>query len=232
MLARIKLAALAGAVALVLGCTGPFLPVRFLPRGGTGDGLHRVLTNRVDAAYLKPGARFAGYDALLIDPVRVSYKTEPPPRGSVALSPDAVERMKRIFRQCFDRELVESGDFGLAPEPGPSVLRISGRIVNLVVDAIPDRVGEGYQVNDTGEMTLALDVRDSVTGEPLVRVVDRRAIRPAGAGLGVLYQSSNVRNWGAMEDVFCDWASILREGLDELRELSEVPELPELPAPN
>jgi hypothetical protein len=103
------------------------------------------------------------------------------------------------------------------------VLRISGRIVNLVVDAIPDRVGEGYQVNDTGEMTLALDVRDSVTGEPLVRVVDRRAIRPASAAIGRLYESSNVRNWGAMEDVFCDWALTLREGLDELRDLPAVP---------
>jgi len=226
VVARIKLAALAGAIALGVSCTGPFLPVRFLPRGGTGDGLHRVLSNRVDAAFLKPGARFAAYDALLIDPVRVSYKTEPPPRGSVALSPDAVERMKRIFRQCFDRQLVESGDFGLAPEPGPGVLRISGQVVNLVVDAIPDRGGEAYLVNDTGEMTLALDVRDSVTGEHLVRVVDRRAIRPASVALGRLYESSTVRNWGALEDVFCSWALTLREGLDELRELPAVPAAP------
>jgi hypothetical protein len=140
-----------------------------------------------------------------------------------------MERLKRIFQRCFDRELAKSEDFRLASEPGPGVLRISGQIVDLVVDAPPDRDGERHLVLDTGEMTLALDVRDSATGEALARVVDRRAIRPAGAGLGALYPSSSVRNWGAIEDVFCDWAWILREGLDELREL---PALPALPAPN
>ena len=225
-----RLAALAGAVALCTSCTGPFRPIRYDPSGATGDGLHRVRSNRVGAAFLKPGARFAGYDALLIDPVRVSQKTEPrPPRGSVALDSAAMERVKRIFRRCLDRELVQSDAYSVASVPGPGVLRISGQIVDLVVDALPDRVGERNFVPDTGEMTLALDVRDSLTGEPLARVLDRRAIRPAGAGLGALYQSSNVRNWGAMEDVLCDWASILREGLDELREL---PEVPAVPAPN
>jgi len=228
--AWMRLATLAGAVALSASCTGPFLPVRWVPSGGTGDGLHRVRTNRVGAAFLKPGARFAAYDSLLIDPVRVSHKTEPqPPPGSVALDASAMERLKRIFQRCFDRELVQSDDFRAASEPGPGVLRVSGQIVDLVVDAPTDRAGERSFVLDTGEMTLAIDVRDSVTGEPLVRVVDRRAIRPAGVGLGTLYQSSAVRNWGAIEDVVCDWALILREGLDELREL---PEVPELPAPN
>jgi hypothetical protein len=224
VIAWIKLAALAGAVVLLVSCTGPFLPVRWVPRGATGDGLHRVQSKEVDAAFLRPGARFGGYHALLIDPVRVSHKTEPrPPRGSVALDPAAMERVKGIFRSCLDRELVQSGDFSIASEPGPGVLRVSGQIVDLVVDAIPNRIGERYYVTDTGEMTLALDARDSVTGEPLARVVDRRAIRPAGAGLGDLYLSSTVRNWGAMEDVFCEWAEILRAGLDELRELSAVP---------
>jgi len=186
-----------------------------------------VRSNRVGVAFLKPGARFAGYEALLIDPVRVSHKTEPrPPPGSVALDAAAMERVKRIFQWCFDRELVQSGEFTVASEPGPGVLRVSGQIVDLVVEAPPDQVGERSYVSDTGEMTLALDVRDSVTGEPLARVIDRRTIRPAGAGLWELYQSSNVRNWGAIEDVFCDWASILREGLDELGELPEVPALP------
>jgi len=217
-------------VALSASCTGPFRPVRYEPGGATGDGLQRVRSNRVDVGFLKPGARFSAYDALLIDPVRVSYKTEPrPPPGSSVLDPAAMERLKRIFQRCFDRELAKSEDFRLASEPGPGVLRVSGQIVDLVVDAPPDRVGERYLVLDTGEMTLALDVRDSVTGEALARVVDRRAIRPAGVGLGTLYPSSSVRNWGAIEDVFCDWALILREGLDELREL---PELPALPAPN
>jgi hypothetical protein len=150
------------------------------------------MTKRVGAAFLKPGARFAGYDALLIDPVHVSHKTEPrPPRGSVTLDPGKLDRVKGIFLRCFDRELVQSGDFALASEPGPGVLRVSGRIVDLVVEVPPDRIRERYFVTDTGEMTLALDVRDSVTGEALVRLVDRRAIRPAGVGHGDLYQSSD-----------------------------------------
>jgi hypothetical protein len=73
-------------------------------------------------------------------------------------------------------------------------------------------------------MTLILDVRDSLTREPLARVADRRAIQPATGGAGRVYRSTPVRNWGEVRNRMHRWASLLREGLDYLKQLPEVPQ--------
>ena len=96
--------------------------------------------------------------------------------------------------------------------------------MNLSVDVPPYRGGELNFVLAAGEMTLMLDVRDSVTREPLARVADRRAIQPASAGPGRVYYSNPVRNWGEVRSRLQRWARLLREGLDHLKQVPEVPE--------
>ena len=103
------------------------------------------------------------------------------------------------------------------------MLRLSGRIVNLVVNVPPTRGREADFVQNAGEMTLILVMRDSQTGELLGRVADRRAIRPGSAGLSMVWESGSVRNWGAVRDVFSNWARMLRHALDDLREVPHVP---------
>jgi hypothetical protein len=73
-------------------------------------------------------------------------------------------------------------------------------------------------------MTLILDVRDSLTREPLARIADRRAIQPASSGAGRVFYSNPTRNWGEVRDRMQRWASLLRQGLDYLKQLPEVPE--------
>ena len=144
-------------------------------------------------------------------------------RRSYPLSFDHTERLKRIFQQAMERETARGDQFEIADSAGPRVLRLSGRIVNLVVNVPPTRGGEADFVQNAGEMTLILDMRDSQTGEPLGRVADRRAIRPDSAGLSMVWESGPVRNWGAVRDLFSNWARILRHALDDLREVSQVP---------
>jgi len=225
---------LATAALLATACSsaGP-PPIEYKTSGDlpvTADGLHRIHSVRVAAAYLKPGASFANYKQIVIDPVTVSYKSPPRnattsnrSRGNFALSETNMDRLKRTFQEVFEEELAKSQDYRITREPGPDALRVTGHIVDLVVDAPPQR-GSTYDfVMKAGEMTIILDVRDSLTGEPLARVADRRAIRPASGGASTLHYSTPVRAWSDVRARFRIWASLLREGLDELNQLPEVP---------
>jgi len=222
-------------VCLAVACAQPSPTIRYETSGDlpvTADGLHRIQSTRLSAVYLKPGASFAGFDAILVDPVTVSYKSAPQrataanrSRGNFALNESQMDRLKRIFQEAFESELGKSEEFAFVTEPGPTTLRVSGHIVDLVVDAPPQQGSRDRDfVMSAGEMTLILDVRDSLTREPLARVADRRAIQPATGGAGRVYRSTPVRNWGEVRSQMQRWASILREGLDYLKQLPEVPE--------
>jgi len=218
---RLPALALALALALGTGCAAPPPTVEYQAKGDgpdTADGLYRVRTRRVGAAFLKPGASLADYDSVLIDPVTVSYKL-----SSSTLDAETMARFKRIFQEVFEGQLSRSQVFAVVSGPGPRALRVSGHIVNLVVTVPRFRAGETSFVLDSGEMTLVLDVRDSRTGEPLARIADRRLIRPTSAGVVGGFQSNAVNNWGAVRDVFTEWARFLREGLDGLHELTFPP---------
>jgi hypothetical protein len=232
--------AAAALVAAACSTSAP-APIEYRTRGElpvTADGLHRIHSMRVAAAYLKPGASFADYKQIVIDPVTVSYKSPPRKatasnrsRGNFALSDEDMDRLKRMFQEVFEEELAKSEDYRLATEPGADALRVTGHIVDLVVDVPPQRGATYNFVMKAGEMTLIMDVRDSITGEPLARVADRRAVRPAAGGPSTLYYSTPVRSWGEVRRRFQTWASLLREGLDELNQLPEVPLPSEAPAP-
>jgi hypothetical protein len=229
-----------GAVALALtalaGCGGPPPGIEFdatAEHAQTADGLHRVKARRIGAAWLRPGASFAAYDAVLFDPVSVSYKS--PPRsassgkkdrsrsGNFALGDENTARLRRIFQEAFEKQLGESDVFSVASEAGPNVLRVSGQIVDLVVN-VPRQSGrDRLFVMDAGEMTLILDVRDSLSGRALARIADRRAIRPTSAGATRVYESGPVNNWSAVRQITNDWARFLRQGLDDLGSLSVQP---------
>jgi hypothetical protein len=227
-----------GVVALVIavlaGCGSP--PPREVEfdataeHAETADGLVRVKARRVGAAWLRRGASFAGYDAVLFDPVSVSYKSPPrsqsssrDQRGNFALGDENTQRLKRIFQESFENQLGRSELFSVVSEAAPNVLRVSGHIVDLVVN-VPRQTGsDRLFVLNSGEMTLILDVRDSQTGRAMARIADRRAIRPGSAGAAQAFESGPVNNWSAVRQITNDWARFLREGLDDLRKLSLEP---------
>lgn len=216
-------AILSTALVLALACATTAQPVRFETGADgpdTADGLYRVRTTRIAAAFLKPGADFARYDKVIIDPVTVSYKS-----GQAGLSSEAMQRLKDIVHQAFARQLGRSSVYSVVTEPGPSTLRVTGRLVDLVVSAPPPRGRDTMFVVEAGQMTLLLDVRDSQSGEPLARIADRRAVRPESAAIGGMFQSTAVNDWGAVREIADRWARVLRDGLDDLHTLP-VPAAP------
>jgi hypothetical protein len=225
---------------LSLGCTVPLwfdVHGRSAEQELTADGLYRVEVWKVSAVYLKLGASFSDYDAVVFDPCTVAYKDPPEQKtlfrreiGNYLLDADSRSRLQRTLDEVFARELDKSEIFRVATEPEPGVLRLSCRIVDFVWE-VPDAIGgESFFVHRTGEMTLVMNVADAPSGTLLARIADRRDIRPIGAALGGGFESRPTNNWTGVRDVSLRWAQIVRETLDSLHSAAEQSPAEDSPA--
>ena len=205
----------------------------------TADGLRRVQTRRVGAAFVRPGASLGTYRRIKVADITVSYQRPPrvgsdraqvrrgDSRSNYALSDSKMQWLEDEFQKIFVDEFGKSEVFEVVDEPGPDVLLVAGHIVDLVVET-PREAASGRDsvyVKESGRMTLILDVRDSQSNAALARIADRRAVQAGGGGT-MAYQSNAVSNTSAVRMLFRRWARQLREALDGLHQLPEIPEAP------
>ncbi len=217
-----------------LGCAGS-APGGIHYASGNGavtpDGLHRVDWEPFKITFVKPGADLQRYGKVLVEEVTVAYKTPPRPgqlqryaiAPNYALPDSAIASMKRYFHEAFVKALGKSQSFSVTDSPGPDVLLISGRILNLKIAVPPERdqaMDETDYASSSGQMTLVLDARDSTSGEPLVRVGQARAIQLNDGGW---HEVDPVTNSAAVRQVFQTWAEDLRRELDQFHALPELP---------
>jgi hypothetical protein len=128
-----------------------------------------------------------------------------------------------MFAKQFTR-----GGFSVVREPGPGVLRISGHVVDLVLTARLDpeeQAGSSEFVTSFGDLTLLIDVRDSVRDEPLLRTLDRQPISRYPL-LTRAERNSTGANLSAQRDVFGHQALLLQQEIIELRQLGRLPAPP------
>jgi hypothetical protein len=114
---------------------------------------------------------------------------------------------------AFTEELALSEVFTIVTEPGPDVLLIQGILLD-VVSFIPEQRAGRSEVflSRIGEVTVVLEIRESVSGAILARAVERRAAENAGATMS---RSNTVTNSAEFRRIARRWATVLREGLDE-----------------
>lgn len=190
----------------------------------TWDGLLQVKTKRFDLVYLAPGASFAGYTKVKLDPTEVSfeknwrrdYNTQ-----GVGISRDISEKdvqkavtqgvaaVSDIFKEEFTK-----GGYPVVTEAGPDVLWLRTGVLNVRVSA-PDTMDPGRTytfANDAGEATYFIEVRDSQTGALLGRAVDRRIV-----GDNTYGQRNRVTNRMDFRRVVERWAELSIRGLNELK---------------
>jgi hypothetical protein len=122
--------------------------------------------------------------------------------------------LSSLFREVFSRTL-EKGGYELVSERAEDVLLLKPAIINLDVVA-PDTMdanrGNSYS-ETTGEMTLYLELYDSVTDDLIAKALDRKIDRQTG-----YFQWQNrVTNRAAANRILQVWANVLKEGLDEAR---------------
>jgi hypothetical protein len=192
------------------------------PGSVTGDGLHRVRWSELGNEWLKPGTSLAGYSGIVLDPIRVSYHTQQgqaidPHATPYIPTADEIEAIEHYYQETFVKEL-SGGAFRVVAGPGPGVLRITGRIVDLSMaqpQASQLEPDEQVYSATAGELTLLLDVRDAQSGAPLLRSAGRFpvAVDPVQGA----EDDDPTMTAAALRQTFAHEAVLLRQRLVELR---------------
>lgn len=182
----------------------------------THDGLHLVEGTGFQAFYMKPGASLAGYDQLKILECFVAFKKhwqqEQMDRGARLVTPRVMDEIKqglsKEFHAVFVKEMQREGPYRVVDETGPKVLILRPAIIDLDVE-VPDAMDEAGETTfaaSSGQMTLYLELYDSVTSDLIARLIDSEA----DPGLGTIEWQNSVTNREAADRILKRWADRLR----------------------
>ena len=185
-------------------------------------GLQRVQMPGMDVAYRRPGANLAQYRSVLLRPVGVSFQRNwehhlAETSGSRIPARDlqhVVDDLSTVVRAQVGREL-ERGGYALVDAPGPDVLEIDLRVTELFLNApdIPSAAQTRSYTQSFGEMNLVADLRDSVSGEVLMSVLDRNL----GRDFDTFRRTTRVENTHEVGLAAQSWAAVLRRQLELAR---------------
>ena len=170
----------------------------------TVESYRRVPDARVDQAYVKPGVDFSRYSRLYAWPLEIYYAD-----GASAPRPEALERMREIFRKAFLDELGE--DYEIAAKPAADALGVRASLVDLrsgpMTEDLPIQ-GRLRTLVANGQLTFLMELSDSRSGEILARAADRE--KPP-----LTEPAVPETDWEAAVREARRWAKLFREFLDD-----------------
>lgn len=133
------------------------------------EGLQRAPSNR-GVLLVKPNHNIGGYDQVLFNPVRVDFRSSRNrlPEKDVVLLSESLEN--------FLRRRAGQAQVSVASGPGPCAMSMSFSILNISVeDGLLERESASRTgfVRSMGAVSLEVVIRDSVSGEALLRFTER-----------------------------------------------------------
>jgi hypothetical protein len=189
----------------------------------TEEGLHRVHDSKLAIVYAEPGASLAQYKKVWLMDAYVAFKKNwarnqrTKSAQPMRVSSKDIENIKNTLAKEFHlvfSDALEEGGFELVEEGADDVLLVRPAIINLDVNA-PDTPSAGRSTTYTssaGEMTLYIELYDSVTGDLIVKALDRRV---DNAYAGFYTWTNSVTNKAAADRILKGWAEILVKALQE-----------------
>lgn len=204
------------AAALVLGGTAQAKKDE-LPETTT-EGLRLATNNKHRIVYVADDVDFKQYSKVYIVDCAVAFKKNwqrDYNRNERDLSRQVrdsdVTRIKNNlaaeFKKVFTETMTEQG-IEVVTEAGPDVIILRPAIINLVVNA-PDirSAGRAYQfTGDPGQMTLYLELYDSVSSAMLAKIMDAQ---DAGRRTPTMNYTTSVSNIAAADRILKGWATEL-----------------------
>ena len=188
----------------------------------TLDGLQHIKDSNLAMVYAEPGIDFSQYNRVYLDDAYIAFKKNWQ-RGQNRGTPNKVTasdmakikaELALLFRDVFTKTL-EDGGYELVTERATDVLLVKPAIVNLDVIAPDTKSAANAQTysESAGEITLYLELYDSLTDDLIAKALDRQEDRQTG-----YFQWQNrVSNRAAANRILQVWADVLKEGLDEAR---------------
>ncbi len=213
------------ALILILGGAMSLAVAKDLPKT-SHDGLELQENTKLRAVYLKPGATLAQYDRVAILDCYVAFAKhwERDYNDDAVGFEDRVSKKdmenikKRVaaeFKKIFIKELEEKG-YEVVTMGAEDVLVVRPSIMNLEVTA-PDLMTPGMSSNfvaSAGQMTLYMELYDSVTSDIIARIIDPEAGRGLG-GMG--FRANRVTNTQEEDQILRRWADALRSHLGDVQ---------------
>ena len=194
------------------------------------DGLTRVKHKTLDAAYFDTQSDLSVYRQVAIADIEVEFRKnwqrdQNRTRRDVQhqITDEDMDRMRSEvaaeLRDVFTQEL-EEGGYPVVGSAGEDVLLISPKIVDLDIwapDVYQRSAGRttAYTEN-SGYLTLNMDLADSESEAVIGRVIDRRR----GRGDMTVRQTNLVTNKQDARRVMRRWAWVVRDALDEARSIN------------
>jgi Protein of unknown function (DUF3313) len=187
------------------------------------DGLALVEKDGWGEIYANPAVDWSVYTQIQLEDATVAFRRHwqrDQNRGDpFKVKNSDVENIKRElseqFREVFTEELTQNGGYVMSDVAGENVLMIKPSIVDLNI-AAPDTM-RSYRsrqyTESSGEMTLKLELYDSVTGDLLATASDRKE----SIYRGYLQWTTGVSNRADSHRMLQQWAQSLRERLDTAR---------------
>jgi hypothetical protein len=198
----------------------------------TPEGMVLLKDTKVRAAYAMPGASLDQYTKVALLDCYVAFRKdwERDYNRSATLqnrvSADDMERIKQAladeFKKIFTEELQEKGGYEIVDYTGDDVLIIRPALYDLDVTA-PDTRTSGLNrtvVTSAGQMTLFMELYDSVSGSIIARIFDPQA---ADRG-GIAMQANSVTNRAEADRMLRKWARLLGDHLGTVENATERPE--------
>lgn len=202
----------------------PAIAAKDAPPQVSEDGLHLVKQTKSRLVYKRPDATFTQFKRVAILECTVQFsqrwlkdynssQRDPSRKIGTKDLDHAKADLSAQFKKIFTDELATKGGYQIAEQAAPDVLVLRPALVNIQVSA-PDLMSAGSSVTfvqDSGQMTLYLELWDSSTNTILARVMDARASNEAHG-----QRANSVSNKAAADSIMRAWAKELRERLDEV----------------
>ena len=188
------------------------------------EGLELVEKDRGGEIYADPDIDWSVYTQIMLDPATVAFRRnwqrDQNRYHSFKVRARDMEKIKtemsELFDDVFTKELSETGGYTIADQSGDEVMRIKPAIVDLDVYAPDTQSSPGRTTQFTesaGKMTLKLEIYDSVTGDLIALLSDRRE----APRRGYMQWTTSVSNRAEAQRMLQRWAKDLVKRLDEAR---------------
>jgi len=189
------------------------------------EGMELIKDTKYTTIYADPGADLGDYTQILLQDASVAFKknwqrdqNRSTRSASHRVNESDMDRIKMdvstLFREVFTDELVDGG-YQLVEQAGDDVLMVKPAIVDLDVIA-PDlrtATSTASYSESAGEMTLELELYDSVTNDKIATAKDRKR----DFQRGYVEWRTSVSNRATARRMMSSWARAFREQLDDAR---------------
>jgi hypothetical protein len=192
------------------------------------DGLVKIKSEKMDLAWLLPGADFRPYTKVIVNRTSVAFKqnwlknynynAQLGDRVSQAQADKIMAAAQTNFDDIFVAAFRKAG-YQVVTKAGPDVLRVNSGILDLDVNVpLGQSTGQFVWIISAGDAALIVEVRDSTTNALLGRVADRRQTQDMGRQL-----ASTATNLADFRQLFGLWSGIVTNALAEVKAISPIP---------